>query len=1056
MTETISLSLGNNEHSRLLVRQRVLAILKTFGYDSCQCDTHLLRISEFVRLTLKEVRHFTFVVALDAQSAQITLSHPQIVSTEISYPSCVDVLHGEGSVSIVIVAFSPPSIDALQKLVQLLARRSRDELMSELKNKNQELATHQAGLEKEIELRTADLKASVELSRTIIDGAPSSVAIVDESLSISLWNTTAQNVYGYDLMEVQGQNILTLLNMTLPDSLSHILRAPLSLESKLKVEGHFYEVETMTKDGLLVPIDLGVSIFELNGSCHAALFLRDVTLSKAVEKELNDAKAKAEEAVEVKSMFLANMSHEIRTPMNAIIGMSHLALKTDLTPKQRDYVAKIHSSATLLLGIINDILDFSKIEAGKLAIETTEFYLDDVFHNVSMVTGQKAFEKGLELIFDLPRDTPRCLLGDPLRLGQIIINLVNNAVKFTEQGEITVSVRHSRNAGGVVKLEFRVSDTGIGMTEKQMNGLFTAFTQADGRTTRKYGGTGLGLSICRRLVELMGGRIHVESELENGSHFIFSVLVKEDMSKVFAPGIVPQALERIRILVVDDNEHALEIMLEMLSTLPGKVELATSGKVAIEHIGKAIERQEKFDLVFMDWNMPELDGLETSRLIRESFPNEDQPKIVIVTAYDKEDVLDVTNELDIAGFLSKPVGQSYLFDLLVELFGRNRDSETFKRKRDLTTHDLENELSGLRVLLTEDNEINQQIAVELMEGKGLIVTVANNGREALDHLESVERDSMPFDVVFMDLQMPIMDGYEASRRIRSNSSYDHIPLIAMTAHAMVEERERCLNLGMNDHISKPINPEILFGTIKKWCPNLAEKGNSESQKPAQPAVKSSATKLTGLEALNSLDFKNGLLRVAGNESLYRRLLSQFMDKEVNVPERLFIALDKRDIEQALNIVHSLKGSAANLGAVRLSDIAARLEVAIQNGKETEVLESVSHELAHHLEQFFSDLSLALGRPKPTADKRLALQEDELVVIHTLDSLLGNLDAYAIEFLDEHYVLLNTLLKSEQFDACCRAVNDCDFEAANQSLRKAVSIYPLDLTKLSGDMYEKDT
>ncbi|HDY7619584.1 TPA: response regulator [Vibrio vulnificus] len=1066
MTESISLTLTNNESSRFLIRQRLLSILQAFGYDACRCDIHMLRIGEFVRITLADIQRFTLSFELDDDSLKVILASSELDPQTCSFPACVHTFQREKAIGVSIPSLIPLSDEILNQLTQFLAKPSRDELMSELKAKNQELAVHQAGLEKEIELRTSDLKASEELSRTIIDGAPSSVAIVDESLSISLWNSTAQNVYGYSSEEATGENILTLLNMSLPDALSHVLSAPLALQNQPDVEGGFFEVETTTKEGHMVPIDLGVSIFELNGACHAALFLRDVTSRKAVEKELNDAKAKAEEAVEVKSMFLANMSHEIRTPMNAIIGMSHLALKTDLTPKQHDYVSKIHSSATLLLGIINDILDFSKIEAGKLSIETTEFYLDDVFHNVSMVTGQKAFEKGLELIFDLPRETPRCLLGDPLRLGQIIINLVNNSVKFTEKGEITVSVHHIRNVEDLVELEFRISDTGIGMTDKQMKSLFTAFTQADGSTTRKYGGTGLGLSICRRLVELMGGQIRVESEAGKGSHFIFNVLVKADPANSSAPSIVPQSLEKIRILVVDDNEHALEIMQEMLSTLPGKVALANSGQQAVDCIRKASEQREKFDLIFMDWNMPEMDGIETSRLIRESFASEYQPQIVIVTAYDKEDVLDATNDLDIAGFLSKPVGQSYLFDLLVELFGRDRNPTTQIRKKELPTHDSKNDLKGLKVLLTEDNEINQQIAVELMEGNGLLVTVANNGQEALEHLEAMAKGESHFDIVFMDLQMPVMDGYEASHRIRANSSYDTIPLIAMTAHAMVEERERCLNLGMNDHISKPIDPEILFNTIRKWCPRtLNEKDESpvdveQSQtQQLDSSIESAATpksteRLTAekrtLETLESLDYKNGLLRVAGNQTLYRRLLSQLMDKEISAPERLTIALDKQDTEQAIIIAHSLKGSASNLGAIRLSDIASRLEVAIQHGKERAEIDKLNKELDGYLEHFFQDLALALGRPKPSSDKRLELKDEELMIIHTLDSLLDSLDAYAIEFLDEHYVLLNTLLKSEDFEACCRCVNDCDFESASKSLRKAVSIYPLDLGKLSGE------
>ncbi|ENY72498.1 hypothetical protein G114_07465 [Aeromonas diversa CDC 2478-85] len=1027
MVDPIFIIVRAAESSLISFRAKLLILARSYGYSQAEQDRWLLNMDAQMLPLLKGGHERALEIRLHEMGASFAIVGPEPLS--------------EGDTSLCksgwsLVGVSRLNLGQCQALASQLREKNRDELLDELHAKNRALAVHQEGLEQEIARRTADLVASEEMARTIIEGAPSSLAIIDSEGRILLWNRTAERTYGYSAAQALGVSLFELLRMALPEELASLLALPLQLSHASLLKEGAYEVPTFTQDGRLVSIDLGVSIFELGGRCQAAMFLRDVTSRKQAESELSEAKVKAEEAVEVKSMFLANMSHEIRTPMNAIIGMAHLALNTELTPKQHDYIGKIHSSATLLLGIINDILDFSKIEAGKLSVERVDFYLDDVFHNVSMVTGQKAFDKGLELLFAIQREVPKALCGDPLRLGQVIINLVNNAVKFTDEGEISVSVSRGEMQSGKIELIFEVSDTGIGMTGKQTQGLFQAFTQADGSTTRKYGGTGLGLSISRRLVELMGGSIRVESSPSIGSRFIFNTWFDVSEQPARHHEIVPERLAHIRTLIVDDNEHARDILGELLTTMSIPVVAVASGTDSLRVLKEAHEQGAPFELVFMDWNMPGLNGIATARRIRHELPPEAQPKIVIVTAYDKDEVQGEMRTVNAAGFLTKPVSSSHLFDMLVNLFVGLVPGGYRPHRQEGPVSDWS--LSGIRVLLTEDNEINQQIAVELMESKGLLVTVASNGQEALDRL-SCSLHGDPFDIIFMDLQMPVMDGYEASRQIRAMSQWDQTPLIAMTAHAMVEERERCLSLGMNDHISKPIEPELLYRTISKWCQG---KGSTAKTDPV------SATELAQrLRDIASLDVKNGLLRVAGNEKLYTRLLSQMMDEQADIVRRIEIALEKGEHELAMRHAHTLKGTSANLGAILTSDIASRLEVALRTMSGQDDVRAVLDEMREHLNSFFEQLAASLNRPPPQRVKGGELDPAMQAMLYRLAQLLLEMDAGVLDYFDEHYLVLQELLKPDDFSDCSRFINNCDFESARMVLNRAVSIYPLDLDKL---------
>jgi CheY-like chemotaxis protein/HPt (histidine-containing phosphotransfer) domain-containing protein len=700
-----------------------------------------------------------------------------------------------------------------------------------------------------------------------------------------------------------------------------------------------------------------------------------------------------------------------------VIGMAHLALKTDLNPRQRDYVQKIHNAGTSLLGIINDILDFSKIEAGRLDMESIDFLLDDALASLSTVVGQKVADKGLEFLIDAPVSLPRALVGDPLRLGQVLVNLVNNAVKFTDSGEIVVKVEELERTGEKVKLRIGVRDTGIGMTPEQTARLFQAFSQADGSTTRKYGGTGLGLTISKRLVEMMGGSIWVESEPGKGSHFVFTAWLGVSAHQPARRRVVPESLNDLRILVADDSATAREVVVDALQGQPFRIATVASGEAAVAAVAAADAKGESYDLVLMDWRMPGVDGIEATRRIKADAALAKAPRVVMVTSFGVENLREEAPDLPLDGFIAKPVTPSRLIDAIMLLWGAEGD----EAPRPSTHASAARELRGIRVLVAEDNEINQQIAVELLQAEGVAVDVADNGQAAVDKLFAAAADH--YDCVFMDLQMPVLDGYEATARIRADARYAAVPIIAMTAHAMVEERDRCLKLGMQDHVAKPIDPEVLYQAVAHWG-----KARSASRGIEAPAIAAEVRdeQPDAIPAVNGLDSEGGLRRVAGNRKLYLKLLRRYVESQAGAAQSVREQLAAGDRATAERTAHTLKGVSGNIGAAGPALAAETLERAIKAGTDSpaiiDALEAVLTPLCRAL-------AGALGEAAPVKAATNGSAAQASAAIRKLRDLLAASDGEAPDLLLKNEAALRAALGAGSYAALEKAINAFDFDVA---------------------------
>jgi two-component system sensor histidine kinase/response regulator len=862
-------------------------------------------------------------------------------------------------------------------------------------------------------LAEKELKQITDYNRMLFESSPIGLALSDMEGNLVDVNPAFLNIIGYTESESKKLSFWDI------SPREYEPQEQLQLQS-LQSTGCYgpYDTEYIHKGGHRVNVLLNGLLVELREKSYVWSSVEDITQRKITEQVILDAKQKAEDATRAKSDFLANMSHEIRTPMNAIIGMSHLALQTELDRKQRNYIDKVNRSAESLLGIINDILDFSKIEAGKLEMERIDFRLEDVFDNLANLVGLKTEEKSLELMFDLPPELPTALVGDPLRLGQILVNLCNNAVKFTERGEIVLRAAIAEESAQEVTFHFSVRDTGVGMTREQQGKLFKSFSQADTSTTRQYGGTGLGLVISKKLTELMDGEIWVKSEQGVGSTFHFSARLGKQQGETSKRRSTVSELSAIRVLIVDDNASAREILSSLLAGFGLRVDQAGTGKEAIGKIEKA-NNYDPYKLVLMDWRMPGMDGIETTQALQSNPAITDVPTVIMVTAYGSEEASEAAKGLNINNFLTKPVTSSTLLDAIMIAMGHKVASNTRSDTHRESMAENMVKIRGAKILLVEDNEINQELAIELLTSNGLEVEVANNGQESLQIL-----NKFTFDGVLMDCQMPVMDGYTATRKIREQDSFQDLPVIAMTANVMVGDREKVMAAGMNDHIGKPIDVNDMFKVMAKWIT------------PANPAVATGTPTPQDIviPEMDGINTVAGLARTQGNIKLYHKLLRKTAESQADFVRAFNAAVAGKDWELATRLAHTLKGVAGNIGAELLQDACAELEQQAQAHRtgdaELEVAETELQRVLQSINSLADDDADQTANIDKPLDRVAALQ-----VLATLARQCEEYDTSALDTIEKSSELFSTgFLKSESI-LMKKALEAYDFETAQAAIEK---------------------
>ncbi|WP_175254060.1 PAS domain S-box protein [Pseudomonas sp. BMW13] len=746
----------------------------------------------------------------------------------------------------------------------------------------------------------------------------------------------------------------------------------------------------------------------------------DITHERELQADLIVAKDLADAASAAKTSFLANMSHEIRTPMNAVLGMLMLARQTELTLRQRDYLDKAHGAATSLLGLLNDILDYSKIEAGKLQLEQHPFELDSLMTDLGVVLSGNQGGKSVEVVFDIDTDLPVMLVGDSLRLEQVLINLAGNALKFTERGEVVVSLRMIQRHEASVMLHVGVRDSGIGITPEQLARIFDSFTQAEASTTRRFGGTGLGLFICRSLVELMGGELQVESTLGEGSHFWFTLELPIVQQKSIKDDLPPSE-HCLRVLVVDDNPIAGQVLKQTIESIGWQAELVNSGVHAVGKTLAAASEGNPFQVVLMDWRMPELDGVRAAQIMRSSGDGENAPVIIMITAYGRAELAELQEhqKAPFSNFLTKPVTPQQLMSAVsLALAGESGASDAASK---ITSA---NRLAGIRILVVEDNELNRQVADELLSAEGAVVELAVDGSEGQ---RTVVSESAHFDLVLMDMQMPVMDGLEATRRIRATPGFESLPIIAMTANASEADKRSCIEAGMDGHVPKPFDLEMLVSTI------LMQLGLDTEQQESTPISK---VKKTFIEERGAI-----LQRFSGNEELIKRMLDSFCVQITSLVSQL--REQAEDAESVAIVLHTIKGTAGTMGCTSLVEQASNLEATLVDAESSKVSCIIAVTDVAEVERLAEDSILALRQmfgAQGTHDVKLtslvggAMSSSARESLNELLELLAfrSMDAIAQLEVIERY---QQELDPKSLERLRVAITGLDFEEAIQVVRE---------------------
>ncbi len=829
--------------------------------------------------------------------------------------------------------------------------------ITEKKQMSDELDRYRAHLEQLVESRTADLNATLQEQEAIFNTASSGLALT-QARRIIRCNRRLHQIFGWNYGEMAGASTDSWY-----PSEAEARAGDEAYAAIWSGKAHQRQQQLIRQDGVRFMARLtGVAVNRDQPEQGVVWVIEDITVELESIAQMQEAKVLAEEAARIKSEFIANMSHEIRTPMNAIIGMSHLVMKTELTHRQRDYIRKIQNSSQHLLGIINDILDLSKIEAGKMVIESIEFDLQQVLESLSGLIAEKAANKGLELVIKLDKGVPVHLVGDPLRLGQILINLANNAVKFTEQGEIIIHITVQSENKHDLLIRFSVTDTGIGIDAEQIPRLFQNFAQADTSTTRKYGGTGLGLAISRQLARLMGGDIGVNSRLGSGSQFWFTARLSRGQDR--PPLQLQSDLHGRRVMVVDDNQHALEVMSRTLQRMGLVVTALASGIEALIEISRSTAANRPYELIFLDWQMPVMDGITVAKEInRLPLEKGSRPHLVMVTAYGRDEVMRAANQVGIEELLIKPVGEQILYETVARILS---DQPTPLPQTNEISGAEWSDLEGARILLVEDNDLNQEVALEMLQQIGLVVELAENGAIALQKLDE-SWNNKTFDLVLMDLQMPVMDGLTATRAIRQRHEGLELPIVAMTANVMSGDRERCLEAGMNDHIAKPIDPDDLLHKLRRWIKpkQLPSPASTPTLLPL-PSPPLEDQKTTPFGKITGLNQEIGLRQALGRINLYSSILNRFVMGQSAFAEKMAAALHAEEWESAERLVHTLKGLTAQIGAETLSKQAAEFEQQVRELAPREQLQRYLTEIAPSLQQLCKEIMQRLAEYKAAA------------------------------------------------------------------------------------------